>query len=56
MVYNSIGETVTELVKKNQQSGEYTVEFKSSDLPSGIYFYRLNSGNYIDIKKMILIR
>ena len=55
-VYNSIGKEVATLVNGMQEAGNHKVQFNSSNLSSGIYFYRLTSGNFTQIKKMILIK
>lgn len=55
-VYNSIGEQVENLVSKNLSPGTYTFTWNASNFPSGIYFYRIVSGNFIDVKKMILLK
>jgi hypothetical protein len=55
-VYDVLGNEVTTLVNEQKSSGEYEVEFDGSNLSSGIYFYRLKSGSFIETKKMILLR
>ncbi len=62
-VYDILGREITTLVNKEQQPGNYEVEFVAnlgannySPLPSGIYFYQLSVGNYIQTKKMILLK
>jgi hypothetical protein len=58
-IYNALGREVETLVNKVQTAGEYTIPFNASAkgiLPSGIYFYRLQVGNYFETKKMILIK
>jgi hypothetical protein len=61
-VYNIKGERISQLVNKEQPAGNYSVDYGSSKLSSGIYFYRLNavnktSGkNFSEIKKMILLK
>ncbi|MCF8239879.1 MAG: T9SS type A sorting domain-containing protein [Melioribacteraceae bacterium] len=55
-VYSILGEEITTLVNEAKQPGTYEVEFDASKLPSGVYFYRLNAGDYSETKKMILIR
>jgi len=55
-VYNSIGETVAELVNQRQEQGSYSIEFNASNLPSGIYLYKIHTDNFTDVKKMILLR
>jgi len=56
-VYNVLGEKVETLVDETQTENIYTVDFKTSDLTSGTYFYVLKIGNsHVETKKMILIR
>ena len=55
-VYNLLGQEVQTLVNKKLQPGNYSVQFSSNNLPSGIYFYRLVSGKNKITRKMILIR
>ncbi len=63
LVYDVLGRKVATLVNKQQRPGNYEVEFNSnvgannySPLPSGIYFYQLKAGNFIQTKKMILMK
>lgn len=55
-VYNLLGEEVTTLVNNEQKAGRYEVNFDASKLASGIYMYRLESNNFLSIKKMILLK
>jgi hypothetical protein len=55
-VFNSLGEKVGELVNEVRQAGYYEVEWNASALSSGVYFYRINTVNYSNIKKMILMK
>ncbi len=55
-VYNIIGEEVTELVNDLKQTGNYKVSFDATSLPSGIYFYKLQAGSFIETKKMVLLK
>ncbi|HSW56570.1 MAG TPA: T9SS type A sorting domain-containing protein [Ignavibacteriaceae bacterium] len=55
-VLNSIGEEVALLLDEEKESGYHTIEFNAANLPSGVYFYRLKAGNFIETKKMILLR
>ncbi len=55
-VYNSIAEKVSELFKGELDEGYHEVEFNAASLSSGIYFYRLESDSYVDVKKMILLK
>ncbi len=55
-VYNSLGEEAGVLVNEKQNPGSYSVDFDGSGLTSGVYFYRLDAGNFTDVKKMMLIK
>lgn len=55
-VYDVLGREVTTLVNEYNPAGSYEVEFDASSLSSGTYFYRLTAGNFIQTKKMILVR
>ena len=55
-VYDILGNKITTLVNKEQTAGSYEVEFNGSDLASGIYFYRLNAGEFTSVKKMLLLK
>jgi hypothetical protein len=55
-VYDVLGKIVATLVNEQKPAGAYEVEFDASNLSSGIYFYRLVSGSYIQTKKLILLK
>ncbi len=55
-VYDVLGNEIATLVNKEQSPGEYEVEFNGSNLSSGIYFYRLSAGSFIQTKKMIYLK
>jgi len=55
-VFSLIGEEIAELVNEELQSGNYEVNFSATNLPSGIYFYRLQTGSFVVTKKMILMK
>jgi len=55
-VYDVLGQKVVSLVDDEKTAGKYEVNFNASDLPSGTYFYRFQSGNYSQTKKMLLIK
>jgi hypothetical protein len=55
-VYDVLGRVVKVPVNEYKQAGTYTVEFNASDLPSGVYMYKLEAGNFVDTKKMVLIK
>lgn len=55
-VYDVLGTEVAELINDIKSPGRYEVEFNSNGLPSGIYFYTVQAGKFIDSKKMILLK
>jgi hypothetical protein len=55
-VYDMLGTEVASLVKERQEAGNYSVEFNATNLPSGMYVYILSAGNFIDTKKLILLK
>ncbi|MCF6269477.1 MAG: T9SS type A sorting domain-containing protein [Melioribacteraceae bacterium] len=55
VVYDMLGREVATLVNKEQEAGNYEVNFDASQLSTGIYFYKLQSGNFIETKKMLLL-
>jgi parallel beta-helix repeat protein len=56
IIYNMLGREVKTLVSKTQNSGTYTIRFDATNLASGLYFYRLQAGNFTQIKKMLLVK
>jgi len=55
-VFDLVGREITTLVNARQKPGTYSVRFNASDLASGIYYYQLNSGNYSETKKFMLLK
>jgi hypothetical protein len=55
-IYDILGKEVAILVNKVQSTGNYSVNFEGTNLPSGIYFYQLKSGDFIQTRKMILLK
>ena len=55
-IYNVLGKEVATLVNEYKSAGEYKVEFDASVLPSGVYFYQLKAGSFVETKKMVLLR
>lgn len=56
VVMNAIGEQIAVLVNQTQEQGYHQVEFNAANLPSGIYFYSLQTENYSETKKMLLMK
>ena len=55
-VFDILGREVASLVNETKTPGNYKVNFNASNLASGVYFYRLQAGNFIQTKKMILMK
>jgi hypothetical protein len=55
-VYNLLGQAVATLVDGTQKAGTYEVSFNASALSSGVYFYRIESGSFEAVKKMMLLK
>jgi len=51
-----MGSEVAVLVSEEIPAGSYEVEFNASSLPSGIYFYKLQAGSFVETKKMVLLK
>jgi len=55
-VFDVLGKEVATLVNETKQPGFYTADFNASNLASGIYFYRIDAGEFTSVKKMMLIK
>jgi subtilisin family serine protease len=55
-VYDISGRTVSELLSKELNPGNYEINFESGKLSSGIYFYKLETSNFTDVKRMIILK
>ena len=55
-VYDVLGNEIANLVNEEKPAGSYEVEFGAVNLPSGVYFYQLRTGSFIESKKMILLK
>ncbi len=56
IIYDVLGREVATLVNENKPAGNYTINFNASELTSGVYFYRIQAGDYVETKKMILLK
>ncbi|MBK8982941.1 MAG: T9SS type A sorting domain-containing protein [Ignavibacteria bacterium] len=55
-VFDAAGKEIKELINEYRQRGSYEVKFDGSDLPSGIYFYRLAADDFTAVRRMILLK
>ena len=55
-VYDVIGNEIATLINEPKPAGNYEIEFDGSALTSGVYFYKITTDKFTDIKKMVLLR
>lgn len=55
-LFNILGQKVSTLVDEIKKAGNYEISFKGQNLPSGTYLYRITSGSYMQVKKMMLLK
>lgn len=55
-IFNALGQLIATLVDAHKEAGYYQAQWSASNVPSGIYFYRLQTGGFLETKKMILLR
>jgi aminopeptidase N len=55
-IYDVLGKEIKTLVNEYQNSGSYTINFNAADLAGGVYFYELQTDNYRDVKKLVLMK
>ena len=55
-VFDILGKEIATLVNEKLNPGNYKVEFDGSGLTSGVYFYRIEAGEFVDTKRMILVK
>lgn len=55
-VYDVLGREVATLVNEAKEAGYYKVEYRASQLASGVYFYRLDAGSFTSVKKLLLLK
>jgi hypothetical protein len=56
VVFDILGKEISTVVNEKLNAGTYEVKFDGSNLPSGIYFYRLETGSFSEVKRMVLIK
>lgn len=55
-IYNVLGQLISTLVNERRAPGMYNVQFDASNLPSGVYYYRLSAGEFVQARKMLVIK
>ena len=55
-VYDVLGNEIANLVNEEKAAGIYEINFNSNNLSSGIYFYKLQAGSFVETKKMVLLK
>jgi hypothetical protein len=55
-VFNTLGQQIAQLQNGEQEAGYHEVKFDGANLPSGMYFYRMQAGNYVETKKLLLLK
>jgi hypothetical protein len=55
-MYNTLGQLMDVLVDETKPAGVFSAQFDAATLPSGVYFYRLQSGEFTQTKKLVLVR
>jgi len=55
-VYDILGTEIENLVNEEKSAGSYEINWNAENLPSGVYFYRLQAGSFVQTRKMILLR
>ncbi|KXK03108.1 MAG: 5'-nucleotidase, partial [Chlorobi bacterium OLB4] len=55
-VYDAMGREVATLVSENKTQGTYTVKFNGADFSSGVYFVRMQAGDFSQVRRMVLVK
>ncbi|MDH3267473.1 MAG: T9SS type A sorting domain-containing protein [Ignavibacteria bacterium] len=55
-IYNVLGNEITTLVNQNMPGGKHEIKFNANRLPSGVYLYTITAGDFVDTKKMLLMK
>ena len=56
VVFDALGKEVTTLVNENKNAGNHSVLFNAKNLTSGVYFYKIETGDFSDVKKMMVVK
>jgi uncharacterized protein (TIGR02145 family) len=56
IIYNSLGRQVAKLISKEMNAGVYTTEWNATGFASGVYYYKLSADNFVEIKKLMLMK
>jgi len=56
VIFNTFGQQVAELVKGEMEAGYHELQFRGEGLASGVYFYRLSAGSFVETKKLLLLK
>jgi hypothetical protein len=56
IVFDILGRKISTLVDRDLQQGSYSVNWNASNLPSGVYFYKINAGDFTAVKKLVLVK
>ncbi|MEO6694735.1 MAG: T9SS type A sorting domain-containing protein, partial [Ignavibacteria bacterium] len=55
-VYDILGNEIESLINENISAGSYSIEWNASNYSSGVYFYKLETGSFTDVKRMMLLK
>jgi len=55
-VFNALGQELAQLVNGEQEADYHEIKFDASGLASGVYFYRMQAGDFVEARKMLLVR
>jgi len=55
-IYNVLGKLITTLVNENKEAGNYQVSYNAAGIGNGVYFYKIQAGNFASTKKMLLLK
>jgi hypothetical protein len=56
MIYDILGREITTLINETRPAGRYEIKWNASRFSSGVYFYRIQAGNFVQTKKLMLLK